>query len=139
VITNDRADLASITKLRAALDDAGARLLVIAPHGGTLSKRDQQVVVERTFLTTRSIEFDAVVVAGGAGSITDPRMLVLLQEAYRHCKAIAAWGDGVDLLDAAGVDPAAPGVIVSTSSTVASRKALIRAIGLHRAWDRFPA
>ncbi len=29
---------------------------------------------------------------------------MLLQEAYRHCKAIAAWGTGVDVLIAAGID-----------------------------------
>ena len=57
-------------KLREALDKQGAR----APRhrrglAARSSKRARTEIVERTFLTTRSIEFDAVVVAGGAGSI----------------------------------------------------------------------
>jgi catalase len=138
VIAADGTDLAGVGKLRTAIEGAGAVLRVIAPNGGTISKGRHTEIVERTFLTTRSVEFDAVVVAGGAGALVDPRVIVLLQEAYRHCKAIAAWGDGVDLLTAAGLDPEAVGVIVSDSSTTASRKQLIAAMGLHRAWDRFP-
>jgi C-terminal domain found in long catalases len=30
---------------------------------------------------------------------------VLLQEAFRHCKAIAAWGDGATVLKAARIPP----------------------------------
>ena len=36
------------------------------------------------------IEFDAVVVAGGT-TTADLKLVILLQEAYRHCKAIGAW------------------------------------------------
>jgi len=138
VIAGDGSDLAGVAKLRAAVEAKGAVLHLVAPHGGKVSTRGNKEVVNRTFLTTRSIEFDAVVVAGGSGALTDARVIVLLQEAYRHCKAIAAWGDGAELLDAAGVDRDAPGVIVSNSSTVASRKELLTAMGMHRAWDRFP-
>lgn len=79
-----------------------------------------------------------MVVAGGAGTLADPRAIVLLQEVFRRCKAIAAWGDGADLLAAAGVPATAPGVFVSPAATAALRKNLIVAMGLHRAWDRFP-
>ena len=94
VIAGDGADLGGVAKLRAALEAAGAVLHVIAPHGGTVSKGRNTEIVERTFLTTRSIEFDAIVVAGGAGSLVDIKTIILLQETFRHCKAIAAWGDG---------------------------------------------
>jgi hypothetical protein len=47
-------------------------------------------IVERTLLTTRSIEFDAVLIAGGTAGLRDVKLSVLLQEAFRHCKALAA-------------------------------------------------
>jgi catalase len=135
VIAADGADLTGIGKLRTALEKEGALLRVIAAHGGTIGDE----IVERTFLTTRSIEFDAVVVADGAGSVSDPRVLVLLQEAYRHSKAVGAWGDGAELLTAAGIAADAPGVLVADSASAAHRKDLVTALGRHRAWDRFPA
>ncbi len=136
VILAEGGDLAGVAKLREAVEKAGAVLHVISARGGDLSKGNRTEIIERTFLTTRSIEFDAVVVADGSGDIRDVRVDVLLQETYRHCKAIAAWGDGQDLLTAAGIDVEAPGVLVSAGATVAHRKALLKAIGLHRAWDR---
>ena len=136
VIVGPSSDLGGVSQLRDALDKQGARLLVIAAAGGTVSKRGRSEIVERTFLTARSIEFDAVVVAGGAGSIKDIKVDVLLQEAYRHCKAIAAWGDGPDLLTRAGLDVTAPGVLVADKASAAQRKELMAAMGLHRAWPR---
>ena len=64
---------------------------MITAVGGVLSNGTETEVVERTLLTTRSIEFDALVIAGAhdSGHRHKP---ALLQEAYRHCKLIAAWG-----------------------------------------------
>ena len=138
VIARDGADLANIGRLSLALDKAGAKLRIIADHGGFIKTGRTNALVERTFLTTRSIEFDALVVPNGAGTIGDPRAIVMLQEAFRHGKAIAAWGDGADLLVAAGLDPTAPGVVVADTASAAQRKQLIAAMGLHRAWDRLP-
>ena len=138
VIAGDGADLASVAKLRTAVEAQGAVLRVVAPHGGFVTNKRNQEPVERTFLATRSVEYDAIVVAHGAGTLPDPRILVLLQEMYRHCKAIGAWGDGAQLLTAAGIPIDAPGVIVADTATAAMRKQLIVAMGMHRAWDRFP-
>ena len=52
------------------------------------------IVEKTTLLTTESIEFDAVVVAAGTAPVNDIKLIVLLQEAFRHCKPIGAWGDG---------------------------------------------
>jgi catalase len=138
VVVTDGADLSGVAKLKAALEKQGAQLLVVAPHGGTVTRGRASVVVDRTFVTVRSIELDAVVVADGAGALTDVKVRQLLDEAYRHSKAVGAWGDGVHLLEAAGVDLERPGVLVSDSASAASRKELLTALGRHRAWDRFP-
>ena len=67
----------------------------------------------------------------------DPRVLLMLEECYRHAKVIGAWGDGVRALDAArlrgglgvvtGDDPA--GVFTEVQSLMAA----------HRVWERFPS
>ena len=96
---------------------ASARLpLVIAPLGGVLKSGGRSVIVDRTLLTTRSIEYDAFVVAGGTTPTSDIKLIVLLQEAFRHCKAMGAWGDGSAALAAAGIDLDAAGVLVGRHS-----------------------
>jgi len=138
VIVGDKPDLAGIAQLRAVLEREGALLHVIAETGGVIKRGGREEVVERTFLTTRSIEFDAIVAARGSSSADDVKVRVLLEEAYRHCKAIAAWGDGVELLESAGIGLDAPGVLHAEKASASLRKDLVAAIGLHRAWDRAP-
>jgi catalase len=111
---------------------------VIAPVGGVLKAGRQSVTVERTLLTARSIEFDAVIVAADTTPSADIKLILLLQEAYRHCKAIAAWGDATALLEAAGIPSDGPGVTVAETAGKRFSDALITALGLHRAWDRAP-
>ncbi|GAA3173313.1 catalase CatB [Blastococcus jejuensis] len=138
VVAGDGADLKGVAKLREALEAEGALLRVIAPHGGRISTGRDVEIVERTFATARSIEFDAVVVADGAPQDGDVRGLVLLQEAFRHLKALGAWGDGAALLAAAGIDAAAPGVLVGKKPGAKLTAGLVAALGAHRAWDRAP-
>jgi catalase len=138
VVAGPKADLAGIGKLRDALEAQGAVLRVIASHGGNLVKGVRKEIIERTLLTTRSIEYDAVLIAGGAGDLADVKLTVLLQEAFRHAKPLGAWGDGVNALRTAGLDVQAPGILLADGMTAAYRKQLITALGLHRVWDRAP-
>ena len=136
VIADAGSDLSGISKLRKVLDRYGATLHVIAPVGGVLARGRSKQIVERTLLTVRSIEFDALVVAGGTTSSGDIKLTLLLQEAYRHCKPIAAWGDGTQVLADAGIATDAPGVSVSDDSDRAFANELVAAVGLHRVWER---
>jgi catalase len=95
------------------------------------------VTVDRTFATARSIEFDALVVAGGT-TAADIKLVVLLQEAFRHCKAIAAWGDGSAVLKAARIPAKGPGLAVADDVDKPFVATLAAELGLHRAWDRAP-
>jgi len=135
VFASPGADIAGIGKLRKAVEARGAVLRVIAEVGGEVGKGRAKEVVERTLLATRSIEYDAVVIADGATAF-DPRLTVLLQEAFRHCKVLGAWGSGADVLLAAGIDAGAPGVLVADALVKASMTELLDAVGLHRVWDR---
>ncbi len=136
VIADAGSDLAGIDKLRKAAVKKGATVHVIAPAGGVLKRGKTQQVVGRTFATARSIEFDALVVAGGTAPSTDIKLVLLLQEAYRHCKALAAWGDGTDILEACGIPQDGPGIVIGTSPAKPFSDELVTALGLHRAWER---
>ncbi len=136
IVADAGADLAGVVRLTRSLEKLGASAHVIAPVGGTLVAGRTEVIVERTPLTTRSIEFDAVVVAGGTTTGRDIKTVLLLQEVYRHCKALAAWGDAAAILEAAGVPLDAPGVVVGDKLGTPLTDRLVAAIGLHRAWAR---
>jgi catalase len=136
VIADATSDLAGLEKLRQAVEAQGAKVLVIAAVGGELRRGTRKEIVERTFATTRSVEFDAIVVAGGTQPSADLRVRTLLQEAYRHCKPLAAWGTGVDTLTAAGIPDDGPGVLVSNNVVKAFSGELFAAMGRHRVWER---
>jgi catalase len=139
VIADAGSDLAGIATLTKTLQRQGVEVLVTAPVGGTLKSGRRSIVVERTFATARSIEFDAVLVAAGTTPTTDIKLVVLLQEAYRHCKPLGAWGDGVSLLDGAGIERGAVGVLVGSGTDKSFSADLVAALGLHRVWERAAA
>ncbi|MFC9351282.1 catalase [Arthrobacter sp. NPDC057013] len=156
IVADESSDLEAIRDARKALDDAGIVPLVIAPSGGTLGGEDDGgIPVQRTYLTARSTEFDAVIVAGSSapaddadqgldakagvpGVSLDPRVGLLLSEAFRHAKAIGAWGSGSAGVDAASIPTDAPGVVLGDNAgqVVPQIQDLLAA---HRAWERFPA
>ncbi|HEX3287375.1 MAG TPA: catalase [Mycobacterium sp.] len=136
IIAGAGSDLAGVAKLVTAIERLGATPLVTAPFGGVLKSGRRSVIVERTLLTARSIEYDAVVVAAGTAPSNDIKLVVLLQEAFRHCKPLGAWGDGTSALEAAGIDVDSPGVLVTEGVDKSFTEALVSAVGLHRVWDR---
>jgi len=112
--------------------------------------------VQRTFLTARSVEFDALLLLGcpppgsdampardakaGAGTdapAVDPRISLMLEEAFRHCKAVAGTGDGAVLLNGLGYDGTAGVVTDDDADGVVEQ--LLTLMASHRAWERFPA
>ena len=156
ILADAASDVAQVSAAREALNAEGIVPLVIAPTGGILAGDDGAgVPVQRTYLTARSTEFDAVIVAGAgkpapdatqgrdakagepAGAV-DPRVALLLSEAFRHAKAIAAWGSGTEALAAAGVSADGPGITVGEGPD-AVIPAVLDLLAAHRAWDRFPA
>jgi catalase len=116
----------------------GVTALVIAPVGGVLKAGRRKITVDRTLATARSIEFDALVVAGVTTPSHDIKLIVLLQEAFRHCKALSAWEDGAEVLKAGRISVRDPGVEVSESVDKAFTAQLAATLGLHRVWHRAP-
>jgi catalase len=138
VIADAGADLAGIGKLRKAAAKLGATVLVIAPAGGVLGRDARQEPVDRTLLTARSIEFDALIVAGGTTASGDIKLVLLLQEAFRHSKALGAWGDGTVVLETAGIPADSAGVVTGEAVVKSFTDQLAAAVGLHRVWERAP-
>ncbi|TNM41240.1 catalase [Nocardioides albidus] len=150
IVVDPDGSLADVGEVRSAVLSAGMVPLVIAPHGGKVADLD----VQRTFATARSVELDALLVAGSpaaapdalptrdakagaARSATlDPRVVLLLEEAYRHAKVIGAWGEGVRTLTVAGVPDHAPG-IVTGSAGIGVLDEVLALAGMHRSWQRF--
>ena len=156
IVADASSDLDAVRAARTALDAAGIVPLVIAPAGGYLGvEADGGIPVQRTYLTARSTEFDAVLVAGpadpapdadqsldakagGPGVSVDPRVVLLLSETFRHAKAIGGWGGGAAVVDAASIPQDASGVVLGDGADgVVSR--IQELLAAHRSWDRFPA
>ncbi|GAA4382010.1 catalase [Nocardioides caricicola] len=150
IVVDPDGDLSALSAVRSATFGAGMVPLLIGPHGGEVGG----FPVQRTFATARSVEFDAVLLAGapvpapdalpardakaGAASSAaiDPRVVLLLEEAFRHCKVIGAWGDGVAALEAAGITEA-PGVVRGGSGPDVLT-GVQEQMAFHRVWERFP-
>ena len=138
ILANDGADLAAIRAVQAAVLRAGAIPQVVATHKGSIrsGRRGDELVVDRSFHTASSAEADAIVVASGAALATNPAVLTYVQSAYRHFKPIAAWGDGAELLQTAGVLSDAPGVSIADKASRAFTKMIFDDLSKHRHWER---
>ncbi|MFB7909892.1 catalase [Kitasatospora sp. NPDC056076] len=155
IVTGADSDPGVVRRIREAAHGAGLLPLIIAPTGAPLA---EDLAVQRTFAATRSIEFDALLVAdapapgaddrgardarhgavAGGQPTLDSRIVLLVNEAYRHAKPIAGLADARALWAVAGVDPQAPGVF-SESDGVDAVSALAEQLRTHRVWERFPA
>jgi catalase len=151
IVIDPDTDLDGISQVRREVFAAGMVPLLIAPHGGMVGGTP----VQRTFATARSVEFDAILLAGApapapdaqpardakAGAAdsaaVDPRVLLLIDECWRHAKAIGGWGAGATVLQQAGVT-GTPGVVTAESGAVAFT-AVQQLLAVHRVWERFPA
>lgn len=125
IVADDTTEIAQVIAAVQAVDGADCVPLVIAPHGGMLGG---VVPISRTFLTARSVEFDAVIVAA---AMSDKRAQILVDETFRHQKALAAWGPGAAALDGLS----APGVVVAENPQTAVAQVL-ELLGTHRVWER---
>jgi len=132
--------------MKQALKAAGAQTYIIAPHLGNItSEKNKQIKVHQSFLTGLSVLFDAVYIPGGQQSPVvlqnEPDAIHFINEAFKHCKAMAAEAEGVDLLikTAAGIkmkdktdkNHLAKGVLINRNP-----KEFIKAIAQHRFWER---
>ena len=156
ILAADGFDDAALSSMTQALTAAGAQAKVVAPRLGFLtSANGTGINIDFSLLTAGSVLFDAVYVPGGEKSVEtlkgEAKALHFINEAYMHCKAIAATGAGIDFLrasylgtdkipeaNAGGNQPVADeGVIISRDAQADNvAAAFINAIAQHRYWSR---
>ena len=149
-LTADGADEKTITALKAKLEGEGAVVIIIAPKLGMITAENSaEISVDESFLTAASVLYDAVYVAGGVNSSAaleaEPDAIHFLNEAFKHCKAIAADDSARQVIDATyfakkiskdqtekiALDE---GVIISNSASIGA--VFVKMIAMHRFWDR---
>jgi catalase len=142
ILAVDGVDETAVGAMKQALIAAGAIPKIVAPHGGTLKGADGgHVPVDFTLLTAGSVLFDAVFIPGGAPSTSalagDASAVLFVREAYKHCKALAASGTGIAVLEAAQANTQD---LLSRREgvNVQMAEAFIRSIAQHRDWSREP-
>ncbi|MEJ7796819.1 MAG: catalase [Nocardioides sp.] len=153
IVVDPEGDLDGVADVVEAVRAAGMAPLVVAPYGGVLSDGS---TVQRTFAATRSVEYDALIVAGcpfpaadalvsrdaKAGETTgpglDPRVALMLAECFRHAKVIGAWGAGADALELNGINSDSAGVVVGDDPAGVFAE-VHELMGVHRVWTRFYA
>lgn len=130
MLAADGVDAEGVRALAGAATEAGARVQVVAPHLGVLvGDGDVPLPATKAFLTAQSVEFDAVVVAGGPGAevlAVDPFVAM----------TIAAWGAGREVLTGFGVPADGPGVVLADAADEATCTTILRELGHHRHWER---
>jgi len=130
IIADETTDAGELRAVRTALDAASVVPLVIAPHGGMLG----EVPVQRSVDTATSVELDAVIVLAPSG---DRRTRQLLEEAYRHGKAIGIADGAESMLALLGVADAEAGVATGAAEAVA--REVVALLPAHRVWARLTA
>ena len=150
ILAADGVDGKAVNEMKRQLTAAGAQGKVVAPRGGTLKGADGgAIAVDWSLLTVGSVLFDAVFVPGGQASVNalraDAMAVHFVNEAYKHCKAIAVTGAGAALLPAIAHDgtkgtgerASDPGIVAGADGQVARVAAtFIKAIAAHRNWVR---
>jgi catalase len=143
----------SVQHVKQLLEALGTTVEVVSKFkGGLQSDGGDPVEVDKNYVTTGSIMYDAVLVPGGVASVQTLKMhgeaLHFINEAFKHCKTIGAIADGVELLSATELR----GVRLAGANGVVSDKGVVtvganpdldafvgqfgRAIAMHRHWDR---
>ena len=149
ILVADGVDVASVNNMINALKAQGGEFKIIAPKLGEVTGMNgTKLKADESFLIATSVVYDAVYIPDGKESastlIQIPEALHFAEEAYKHCKPIAADNDAMEFLDYTYIgnkiaeenyDAAADGVIVSANKNDIS-KSFINAIKQHRFWDR---
>ncbi len=144
-----------LTEIMDYLKGAKVCFEIVSKDLGTIKSIDNnEFAVGKNYLTTTSVNYDAVYVAGGQGCantlMNQGDTLHFLNEAYKHSKAIGAVCQGVDVLASTqikGMPIVAPDDYRVTSDTgvVMTRNAsnlvefcgeFLNAIAQHRHWQR---
>ncbi|WP_290790993.1 catalase [Flavihumibacter sp. UBA7668] len=136
----------AIAGMKKILEENGAKVDIIAPRLGRIQGAGKkEILVNQSFFTAASVLYDAVYVPGGDQHIAtlaaDPDAIHFLNEAFRHCKAIAFEIDSKPLLKLTYFGKKLTSNkkedgLISSEKQQDIRKEFIKAISRHRFWER---
>ena len=114
ILAADGVNVADAEAVGKALQAQGAKVAVLSSRLGALKGGNGgTLAVDYRIVAEPSVLWDAVFVPGGAQSVkTLPHSgeaLLFVREQYKHAKPICAFGDGVALLESAGIHSGDPG------------------------------
>ena len=150
ILVCDHVDGALVNAVREALQAQGATVKLLAPKLGNITSNDGRLMhVDHSFSTVSSVLFDAVLIPGfdmSANALcSDANAIMLVKEAYKHGKPIAAIAGGISLIDKAALSAGAvngefkgPGIILELGE-IADKVFIARfisAISKHRFYER---
>ncbi len=136
----DGFNAADVKTMKNALEKGGAMAKIIGMKSKSVKDADgNEMKVDHALRTTASVLFDAVYIPGGEKSAQtladEPDAIEFVNEAFRHCKAIAGSGEGVNFLkEETYVSKAKDDKAILLGDNVADD--FIKAIANHRNWDR---
>ena len=131
ILTADGFDRTQLTTVQQVLQNAGASSKIVSKFGGKIRSTDgQEIEVDKLFVTTASAMFDAIYIPGGQHIEALKQQgdaIHFVNEAFKHGKAIAATGEGVELLRQS--DIAGAGMVEAQSSvSMTSEKGVVTAL-----------
>lgn len=151
ILAADGVDNKALTIVKNALKAEGAVAEVIAPRLGVITAENgAEIPVDKGLFTVASVLYDAVYVPGGTNSVAtlaaDADAVHFLNEAFRHCKAIAADAGALQVIEATYFSKKLPvdkandtvlqdGVVINNNPKKLAQQ-FIEAIAQHRFWER---
>jgi catalase len=109
ILAANGVDANQLDAVKAALTEAEAVPVLVSPLPKVKTSTGQDLQTDKILMTTGSVNFDAVFVPGGKDSAAtlraDADVLHFVNEAFKHCKALGASGEGTDVLLAANITP----------------------------------
>ncbi len=134
----------SLNKMKKALVDKGATVKLISLKQGTIATEDgEQIPIDGSFLTDASVLYDAIYIPDGKKNVvalmTEPNAIHFINEAYKHCKAIATGPDASAFLKETSVkEIESKNLNMEEAGVVTDGNAdkFIGCIAKHRFWKR---
>jgi catalase len=147
----DGVDEKELQVVKNALLAEGAVVDIIAPRlGEIMGAGNTAIMADKSLLTVSSVLYDAVFVPGGIQSVAtleaEADAVQFLNQAFKHCKPIAASAGAMQILEATYFSKKLPednnddtvmreGVIIGSDAKKLSAQ-FIAAIAQHRFWER---
>jgi catalase len=152
LLATDGVDDATFNTITAMLIAEGATVKIISPQAGQIkTSAGTAVTVDFALFSASSVLFDALYLLTGSPSVDafdlHPKARLMLQEAYRHFKPLAALGNAAAVLrDILGMTPGSAasgktenikGVIMGEAKQAKEITQLfLEEIAQHRHWNR---